>query len=290
MSRPSVDVVVPFVGSDEALARLVERLAALRLGAADSLTVVDNAPSAAARSRHGVRVVAAPQRQSSYFARNRGAAAGRADWLLFIDADVDPRPDLVDRYFDTAPRPGTAVLAGGVVDRRPDGDRRQGVAERFAFLQSTLDQDNTVRGDHPYAQTANCAVRRDAFEAVGGFRDDIRSGGDADLCFRLAAAGHGLERRQGASVTHLSRETVPALLRQKARHGSGAAWLERSYPGFAPRKDRSALAKWTLRSTVSGLRAVARRDRDAAIRSLLLPVTAWAFELGRRFSNRVVEA
>ena len=290
MSRPTVNVVVPFVGSDEALARLCERLAAMRLGPSDSLTVVDNAPSAGDRSQDGVRVLAAPERQSSYFARNRGAAEGRAEWLLFIDADVDPQPDLVDRYFETAPRADTAVLAGGVVDRRPGGDRRQGVAERLAFLQSTLDQDNTVRGDHPYAQTANCAVRRDAFEEVGGFRDDIRSGGDADLCFRLAAAGTGLERRQEASVTHLSRETVPALLRQKARHGSGAAWLERHYPGFAPREDRSALAKWTVRSTLSGLRALARRDRDTAIRSLLVPVTAWAFELGRRFSNQVVDA
>ena len=50
-----------------------------------------------------------------------------------------------------------------------------------------MSQRNTLTGVRPYAQTAHCAVRRSAFEAVGGFREDIRSGGDADLCFRLAS-------------------------------------------------------------------------------------------------------
>ena len=94
------------------------------------------------------------------------------------------------------PRPGerTAVLAGGIIDRPGSvGVGRRMTAERGQMSQrSTLDRAGT-----PYAQTANCAVRRSAFAAVGGFDEAARSGEDADLCFRLAAAGWGLEERPG---------------------------------------------------------------------------------------------
>src|SRR5947207_5717214 len=119
MSRPAVDVVVPFVGSDEELADLLARLDALELADGDSLTVVDNGRAARAADP---RVIAAPQQQSSYYARNRGAERGSAPWLLFIDADVEPPRDLVDRYFDAEPADNTAVLAGAVEDAPPGGD------------------------------------------------------------------------------------------------------------------------------------------------------------------------
>ena len=64
----------------------------------------------------------------------------------------------------------------------------------------TLDRAGT-----PYAQTANCAVRRVAFEAVGGFDEQARCGEDADLCFRLAALGWGLGERPEALVVHRTR-------------------------------------------------------------------------------------
>src|SRR4051812_47688759 len=92
--RAAVDLVVPFAGRDAALRDLLERLDRVALDDADTLTVVDNRRGAS--TADDPRVVAAPERQSSYFARNRGAARGTNEWLLFIDADVDPPPGLVD--------------------------------------------------------------------------------------------------------------------------------------------------------------------------------------------------
>jgi GT2 family glycosyltransferase len=143
-------------------------------------------------------------------------------------------------------------------------------------------------GHPPYAQTANCMVRRAAFEAIGGFVDDVRSGGDADLCFRLLAAGWTLERRPSADVVHRNRRTVASLIGQKARHGSGAAWLDARYAGTFPRRRTSSLVRFTARETKAALTPGGRvGDRAPA---LLDAVLAWAFELGRLLPNNVRRA
>jgi GT2 family glycosyltransferase len=149
---------------------------------------------------------------------------------------------------------------------------------------NTLD----VGAPHPYAQTANCLVRRAAFDAIGGFAHDIRSGGDADLCFRLLASGWGLERRPEALAVHRNRRSLAALLAQKARHGSGAAWLERRHPGAFPRRRLLGLTAWSAGQAVSAARRTGGHTEppvDAAA-ALVDVLGVWAFELGRMLPNR----
>jgi GT2 family glycosyltransferase/SAM-dependent methyltransferase len=289
--RPSVDVVVPFRGPAQALASLVERLGRLELGADDTLTVVDNARrprSFATPGASRIRVVTAAERQSSYHARNRGAAAGEQPWLVFVDADVEPVPDLLDRYFAVAPEPRTAILVGAVRDVSAATSGRESLAERYARASRLIDQSNTLEQARPYAKTANCAVLRTAFEQVGGFVDDIRSGGDADLCFRLLDAGWELELRPDAIGQHHGRRRLTALIAQRARHGSGGEWLEARYPGFlGPRRRLPGLARDLALGAFNGLVAQLRGDADLAAMRVLNPVSNAAFELGRRARNTV---
>jgi GT2 family glycosyltransferase len=286
-ARPAVDVVLPFRGSEEHLERVAERLGALELQPGDTVTVADNRPGARDQSRGHVRILAAGERQTSYHARNRGAAAGSAPWLVFLDGDVLAPPDLLDRYFARLPREGVGVLAGTVVDEAPDGGQAATAAARYAWLKSSMSQEVTLAHDGwAFAQTANAAVRRDAFAQVGGFDDGVRSGGDADLCFRLRAAGWTLERREEAAVKHRNRSTVPRMLAQRGRHGAGAAWLSRRWPGALPRRRWLGLALWSTRRAARGLFAAASGNRDQALLGLLDGLAVWAFELGRLIPNR----
>jgi GT2 family glycosyltransferase len=283
MARPNVDVVVPFAGSAAALRAALAALAALRRRPGDTVTVVDNRPDATAADDGAVRILPAAERRSSYFARNRGARQGTAPWLLFLDADVRPDPDLLDAYFAAPPGDDAGVLVGAVVD--DEAGPGAPLAARYAAAQRPMAQEITLATG--YGQTANCAVRRAAFEVAGGFADDIRSGGDADLCFRLERAGWRLEPRPAARAVHANRESLAALLRQKARHGSGVAWLEGRYPGTFPARGLLDVLAWTARDAPTAARTYRRGEREAARLTLVELAAGWAFELGRHLPNTV---
>jgi glycosyltransferase involved in cell wall biosynthesis len=283
--RPSVDVVVPFLGPRGSLESLVESMSRLELRAGDTLTIVDNGGCGASGAGQ-VKVVQASERRSSYHARNRGAAGGHAEWLLFLDADVIPDPDLLDTYFASPVPDEVGVLGGGIEDELAGPGAP--VAARFATLLGTMSQANTLDGRTlAYTQTANCAIRRSAFEEVGGFQGNIRSGGDADICFRLRAAGWAIESRPAARVVHTSRRRLGTLLRQRARMGAGAAWVNERHPGSFPPRRLAGLGVWSIRSLARACRSAANGRRDDAILAALDPLTVWAFELGRRLPNDV---
>jgi hypothetical protein len=195
-------------------------------------------------------------------------------------------PDLIDGYLTVQPGSRTGFLAGAVRDGRSLAGKEESIAGRYARLRRVIDQTNTLQMRRPYAKTANCAVRRSAFEEVGGFADEVRSGGDADLCFRLQHAGWDFELRSDAVVEHRSRRRVVALLAQRSRHGSGAEWLERRYAGFiGPRRGMLRVGRSIVGGTVRSLASYSRGDVDRAIVDLLDPLSNAAFEVGRRIPN-----
>lgn len=238
MNRPSVSVVVPFRGNDGDARRLAASLERLALRTGDELIVADNRGAEAPRfvfdPRGGSvtrRVVPAAGERSSYHARNVGTAASAGEFLLFIDSDCVPDGDLLERYFSTEPGDGVGALAGAVVT----DPKQDAFLARYAEDRNFLDQEAGLHTAGDAAATANLMVRRVAFEQVGGFEEGIRSAGDVDLCRRLQAAGWAIERRPGATVHHLHRESLADLLGSIARYAAGARWLNERYPGTAPR-------------------------------------------------------
>jgi cellulose synthase/poly-beta-1,6-N-acetylglucosamine synthase-like glycosyltransferase len=265
--RPAVTMIVPFVGTDAQLHELNASLSRLRIAPSDELIVADNRSD--------------PVRTPG-FARNKGAEGACGDWLVFIDADTIPEPDLLDRYFDPAPGPQTGILAGGIRDvaLRPTAVARAAARRCRMSQRATLDRDGT-----PYAQTANCAIRREAFECSGGFDAAARAGEDADLCFRLLRAGWMIEERPGASVEHRSRESLATWLAQIARHGSGAAWIERRWPNEFASPGPRRVARRLAREAWTAAEAAVRGDDNQAKGALLEIAGAIAFELGRLLPN-----
>ncbi len=254
-ARPAVSLVIPFRGERGAVQRLSAAISALDLGEDDEVVVADNSDSGAAAGvvRSGgeavadgseVRVVQATAERSSYHARNAGAAAARAGWLLFVDADCAPAPGLLSAYFARPIPDRCGAVAGQIL-----GDPRQrSLAARYARSRHLFDHaKGLIRPEDGGAAAGNLLVRRTVFDQLGGFTEGIRSGGDLDLCHRLRLTGWSLEFRPAALVYHRHRETLFSLWGAVARYGAGARWLNERYPGTSTR--------WPL---ISGLLGTAR--------------------------------
>jgi hypothetical protein len=124
-------------------------------------------------------------------ARNTGVDHARTDRLLMLDADNEVRRTAMDR-----------LLAA--LDADPDASFAYGIMERFSAsgadgLQSCFGWDPERLRSGNYID-AFALLRRDAFEAVGGYSHDERLYGweDYDLWVRFAEAG-----RHGAFVPEM---------------------------------------------------------------------------------------
>jgi glycosyltransferase involved in cell wall biosynthesis len=277
--RPPVSVVVPFAGDGADAERLGRALERMRLATDDEAIVGDNSlGGVAAAVLDGLAdVVIADRERSSYHARNAAAARATREWILFIDADCDPDPELIDAYFSRPVGERVAALAGPILH---DSGQRS-LAARYARARNfvVIPEDP---GAIPTAPTGNLLVRRETFERLGGFVEGIRSGGDVDFCRRIQEAGNTLELRPAATVVHPHRETVREYLRIVARYAAGARWLDERYPGIAPhwplwpelaRAVRDAADRW------------AAGDLDEARFRLLDGLSLVAHNAGYRQSN-----
>lgn len=276
-------VVVPLRGDREYAGRARVALGRLELGAEDELIVADNTVEGVAAELLGdlATVVHAPGQPSSYFARNAGAAVANADWLLFIDADCAPQPDLLERYFDQPIGERCGAVAGGIVGIAA----QDSLLARYARDRNFLDQAEGMHGSAGVAAaTGNLLVRRATFLALCGFAEGIRSAGDVDFCWRMLESDWSLEQRPGARVEHHHREDLVSFLSMIARYGAGARWLNERHPGAAPR--------WPL---VPGLVGTARDVTGLLVRGRVEPAAfrtldglgLVAHNLGYRASNEV---
>jgi hypothetical protein len=266
--RPAVAVVMPFAGSPAQARGSLAALSALRTRAGDTVLLADNSAAASAAgslpagsAATAPTVIPALGEHSPARARNAGAAAAAAvaaaagnaiEWLLFLDADCRPSPDLIDAFF-AEPIPDGVGAVAGEIHAVPGGD---GLAARYGtsrnFLNSATHMAHPFR---PRVSAANLLVRRAAFDAVGGFRQGIRTAEDTDFCWRLQDAGWTLAVRPQATAGHAYRTSLRELRAQWRGYAAGRAWLGRTYEGFHP---EPALKRALRRAGLGALPGVGR--------------------------------
>lgn len=211
------------------------------------------------------------EKPGSYAARNEGVGHSRGEWLAFTDADCLPAPEWLRALDEEARRHGQATLIAGAVEvvslsRAPSAPEIHDVVRG-------IPQDYYVR--RGYAATANLAVPRAVFDAVGGFDAGRFSGGDADFCRRAGAEGVAVVYAPRARVDHPARATWRAVAAKARRIKGGqiargsplrrAAWGARTF--FPP-----VLDVWRL------LRATRHPPRRRLV-AVAVQVALWGVEM-----------
>jgi glycosyltransferase involved in cell wall biosynthesis len=219
-------VIVPARNAGEQLPSLVAALRAQTLGR-DRFEVVigddgsnDGSTDALATDDGWIRITPGPP-LNSYAARNRAVRAARAPILAFCDSDCRPEPEWLERGIAAL---GRADLVAGRIRFEVPSKRTI-----WTLLDMDGSKDHELQVRQGTAETANLFVRRELFDAMGGFDDTLPEHGDFDFVLRCVAAGRRLVFGSDAVVWHPTRNSAKPFFR--------AEWIYNRW--YAARESRA---------------------------------------------------
>lgn len=222
-----VSVVVPVGAVDEYLPLQLATLErqdhrgawelVLACNTTDAAAIEELEKLAANFSAAPARVVDASGVRSASHARNVGAASAAGSLIVFCDGDDEAEPGWL-RALVAAAAPGVAV-GGHLAEERlkVEGQEHWRPPATPGELPSYL--------GHPYLVSANMAVYKADFEAVGGFDQELIRGEDMAISFALADHGVALEYAPDAVMHYRHRKGIGNMLRQHYLYGRGMSQI-----------------------------------------------------------------
>lgn len=265
-SSPAVSVVIPAGAVDDLLTKQLAAVLSQDLGGSTFEVVVSlnmSDPDAVRTATDRIaglgdarlRTVDSSDVRSASHARNVGARAASAPLLAFCDAD-----DIVRAGWLRA-------LVGALGDHPVVGGRLVEFADRGELPKwrppATPDGLPTFVGI-PYLVSANMAITREAFEAVGGFDETLTRCEDVAISWQLIKRGYTPTFLGDAVVDYRVRGSVTTMLRQHYLYGIGMSevLLRIGRPGDEGGSGRSLLRP---NNQPGGLRSPIGILRKAAI-------------------------
>lgn len=212
-------------------------------------------------------------------ARNLGLEASRTPYVAFLDDDVSVDVGWIEGAISAMSSPlGVAVAGGRTLAAEPDVVPSWVSPEKMMYL-SVVDL-----GEEPRAFSAttspvgaNLILRRSWIDRAGGFREgldrdgtSLLSGGDTELCNRIAAAGGTVLYWPGATVSHhLDRARLTRDWFRRRAEAQGASDALMAYEHGPPSARRLAF------ELARPLRAVAIATKRIITRRPLIDAELW---------------
>lgn len=202
MQTPSVSVVLPMKDAGHTLGEAIESVLAERDVSLELVCVDDDSRDETPflvreRARTDPRVRLERSDGPGVVAALRtGVRHARAALIGRMDADdVNVPGRFAAEVAFLRARPDVAVVGTCVSVLLEDGDEAEGVERHVAWMNALITPEDHAR--ERFVESPLChpstTFRRDAYEAVGGYREGPFPE-DYDLWLRLVAAGHGLAK------------------------------------------------------------------------------------------------
>lgn len=256
-----ISVIIPAYNAEQSLGYQLEALYKQDFDGDWEVVVIDNGSTdntanvvkTYQRKMSHLKLVQASERKNRSYARNKGVKAARGNILLFCDAD-----DIVSENWITVM--SNALREHTLVICPAETRLLRKSAENEIYLNRTSLKD--IYLDFlPVAMGCNSGVRRDAFEAIGGFSESFPRHQDVDLSWRLQLMGYDIHLTNDTVVYYRPRNTYRAILKQGIEIGMAQVNLYRSFAchGMPQPSIRTALVEY--RQLIRGLSKFHRKNR-----------------------------
>lgn len=235
-NAPRISVVVCTRNGSRTLRECLESLKALNYPDYEVLVIDDGSTDATAEIAKGFDFVKYHRQEPAGLsvARNRGAELATGSIVAYTDDDCIAHADWL-LHLSHAFADESVIAAGGPNIPPPPRNRIERVVAAAPGAPAHVLLSDTEAEHLP---GCNLAIRKDALNAIGGFKADFTTAGDdVDICWRLREHGGrgSLRFVPGAMVWHHRRFTIRAYLKQQRGYGFAEALLMAEHPErFAP--------------------------------------------------------
>lgn len=248
--QPYVSVLVPVRNEERYLERCLYSLASqdyprdhfevLVIDGGSTDRTREFAARFAAESTLAVRLLQNPRRLPAA-GMNVGLEEARGDVIVRLDGHAFAAPDFlrrsVDALWDTR-----ADCVGGVIASEGDTPAGEAIALAMSSRFGVGGASFRVGGEGPADTVAFGAYRREVFDRIGGFAEDIEKGEDDEFNYRLLDAGGTIMLVPGIRAGYTVRGDLPGLWRQYFGYGRAKPEVLRRHPTQArPRQFAPAL-------------------------------------------------
>lgn len=218
---PLASIILPTCGKFSYTHHCLTALIAAGEATSFEVILIDDDPqgdtTARLKAYGNLRVLQNQENLGFVHSCNRGAAAARGQFLVFLNNDTQVQPGWLDALLDTfAHQPDAGLVGSRLI--YPDGRQqeaggivfRDGSAWNYGQLDDPYRPEYSYLREPDYVSGAALAIRRDLFERLGGF-DPLFAPAyyeDTDLAFRVRAAGYRVYYQPWSQVLHFEGVTA----------------------------------------------------------------------------------
>jgi glycosyltransferase involved in cell wall biosynthesis len=250
-TTPRLSILTPFFRHDPS--PLIQRLALQKRpvelvllddGSGDA-ALLSNVVAAAEALAFPVRIIVWGQNGGRAAARNRLVAEARADYALFLDADMIPdADDFIDRWLGLIGAEHPAAAFGGLSLKQTIATPETKLHHVIFARSDCRSAEDRARDAAQFTAASNLLIRRDVLEQTP-FDHGFSGWGWEDVDWALRASRLGAIRHIDNPATHAGLDSAETLLRKAREAGPNYARLIAKHPAptarFNSRRIASAL-------------------------------------------------
>ncbi len=236
---PNISVVVPVLNAERDINRCIKSLTNQNYpkdryeiiivdnGSVDNTMTILNRYY---RYYNNIKIIYEPNK-GSYSARNTGTKNSKGEIIAFTDSDCIVSENWIRELSKGFISDNIGCVVGAVHSYQDNVQQSDTLVERFSKNKDIMSQKRTLNSNFlPYGETANVAFRKSVFGRIGYFDEIFKSGGDADIAWRMQLlTTYKLIYRQESIVEHHHRVTLKDLFLQHFKYGLGLAMLNKKY-------------------------------------------------------------